>query len=158
MEGNGRVRQQHASMSARQLAARLRKLKLARKKRHLRLREEHGRRNALSPVQRAQVLAKTARRCHVCGGKINGNWQADHVLAHSSGGAHSADNYLPAHALCNNYRWDYGAKEFQLILKLGVWVANEIRHGSAIGVAIAEGFTKKELRRERRASTVPIVT
>ena len=28
------------------------------------------------------------------------------------------DNYLPAHATCNNYRWDYTAAEFQEILKL----------------------------------------
>src|SRR3712207_8439206 len=41
--------------------------------------------------------------------------------AHSSGGAHSADNYLPAHTLCNNYRWDYSPEEFQLVLKIGVW-------------------------------------
>ena len=27
-------------------------------------------------------------------------------------------NYLAAHAICNNYRWNYGAEEFQLILKL----------------------------------------
>ncbi len=139
-------------MSARQLAAKLRKLKLARRKRQLRLRAEDRRRNTLSPGQRAQVLAKTARRCHVCGGKINGSWQADHVLAHSSGGAHSADNYLPAHALCNNYRWDYGAKEFQLILKLGVWVANEIRHGSAVGLAVGDAFVKKEVQREGRTT------
>lgn len=155
MGGNGRARQpQRASMNTRQLAAKLRKLKLARRKRHLRLRIDGRRRKALNPVERAQVLATTARRCHVCGGKINGSWQADHVLAHSSGGAHSADNYLPAHALCNNYRWDYGAKEFQWILKLGVWVANEIRRGTAVGLAVSDGFAKKEVRRERRSRNV----
>src|SRR5512139_2913433 len=141
-------------MTARQLASKLRKLKLVRRKRHLRSREEHRRRNGLSPGERAEVLAKTARRCHVCGGKINGSWQADHVLAHASGGLHSADNYLPAHALCNNYRWDYGAREFQMILKLGVWVANEIRHGTAIGVAISNGFVRKEAHRERRSRSL----
>ena len=157
MEGNVRARepQLRASITARQLTAKLRKLKLARRKRHLRSRDENRRRSSLTPLQRAEVLAKTARRCHICGGKIDGSWQADHVLAYSSGGANSADNYLPAHKLCNNYRWDYGAKEFQLILKLGVWVANEIRHGTAIGIAVSNGFVKKEAGRERRSRSVP---
>jgi len=145
---------QPAPKTAGQLAGKLRKLTLARKKRHLRARAERNRRRALTTKQRAQVLAKTARRCHICGGKIDGTWQADHVLAHSSGGAHLSDNYLPAHSLCNNYRWDYGATEFQWILKLGVWVANEIRHGSPIGLAISERFVKKEARRERRGMPI----
>jgi len=71
-------------------------------------------------------------------------------LAHANGGAHSADNYLPAHPLCNNYRWDYGAAEFQLILKLGVWAANEIRHQTAVGQLIAQRFAAKEMVRQRR--------
>lgn len=96
------------------------------------------------------VLAKTAGRCHVCGGKIVGAWQADHVLAHSGGGNHSEDNYLPTHVLCNNYRWDYLPSEFQLILKLGVWAANEIRHDTPIGQKLATRFAAKEARRVRR--------
>ena len=44
--------------------------------------------------QRGVVLAKTAGRCHICGSEVPpGKWDADHVLAHSSGGAHAADNY-----------------------------------------------------------------
>jgi hypothetical protein len=72
------------------------------------------------------------------------------VLSHSAGGVHAADNYLPAHALCNNYRWDYSEKEFQLILKLGVWLANEIRHDSEIGRTAAARFARKEEGRHRR--------
>src|SRR5436853_681448 len=79
------------------------------------------RRRALSRVERQRVHAKTAGRCHICGGIVDEGWQADHVLAHSGGGGSEADNCLPAHALCNNYRWDYLAEEFQMILKLGVW-------------------------------------
>lgn len=57
MKGNGQVRQpKRTSMTARQLASKLRKLKLERRKRHLRLREEHRRRAVLGPFQRAQVL------------------------------------------------------------------------------------------------------
>jgi len=61
------------------------------------------------------VFKKTSGRCHICGGSIDGKWQADHVFSHSVGGAHTANNYLPAHALCNNYRWDHSADEFQAI-------------------------------------------
>ena len=73
-------------------------------------------RKALSSEEREIVLKKTERKCHVCGGPIDGYWDADHVLAHSGGGDHSVDNYLPAHRTCNNYRWDYLPEEFQEIL------------------------------------------
>jgi hypothetical protein len=87
-------------------------------------------RQMLSAAERRQILAKTAGRCHICGGAIEGAWHADHVLAHSGGGGHIADNYLPAHALCNNYRWDYSSEEFQYILKLGVWIRTQIERKS----------------------------
>ena len=78
-------------------------------------------------------------------------WQADHVLAHSAGGTHSADNYLPAHALCNNYRWDYSAEEFQLILKLGVWTRTQIeRLRTDFGRKAAAAFLAHESKRQAR--------
>lgn len=138
------------TLTAKQLEARLAKLKQARKRQHVRAREEGRRRGSLTPRQRRDVLDKTAGRCHVCGGKVKGSWHADHVIAHSGGGGHSVDNFLPAHRLCNTYRWDYSPGEFQLILKLGSWVANEIRHATPLGRAAAEGFVKKERRRARR--------
>jgi hypothetical protein len=45
---------------------------------------------------------------------IPADWQADHVLAHGRGGEASCENYLPAHKLCNTYRWDYLPEEFQM--------------------------------------------
>jgi 5-methylcytosine-specific restriction endonuclease McrA len=72
-----------------------------------RLRALRAERRALSVVDRQRVHAKTAGRCHICGGIVDEGWQADHVLAHSGGGGSEADNYLAAHTLCNNYRWDY---------------------------------------------------
>src|ERR1700712_4814790 len=84
------------------------------------------RRQALTLAERQQVQAKTASRCHICGGRIEDRWQADHVLAHSGGGGSEVDNYLAAHTLCNNYRWDYLPEEFQAILKIGVWARTQI--------------------------------
>lgn len=111
-------------------------------------------RRALRPDQRAVILAKTAGRCHICGGEVVDRWDADHVLAHSSGGAHSADNYLPAHRLCNNYRWDYSSEEFQWVLKLGVWARTQIEKGGGFGDELLRRFYDNEVRRARRRKGV----
>jgi 5-methylcytosine-specific restriction endonuclease McrA len=106
---------------AKLFADKLRELHAERRGRVLALRAARVRRRALTRADRDELLRKTDKRCHICGGIIDGNdWEADHVLAHGSGGAHAIDNYLPAHSLCNNYRWHYDAEEFQWILKLGV--------------------------------------
>ncbi len=88
--------------------------------------------------------------CSKCGGEIDGKWQADHVMAHSGGGQHSIDNYLPAHRLCNNYRWDYTAEEFQYILKIGVWTRTQIEHGTKFGRDVAARFLAHESARRKR--------
>jgi 5-methylcytosine-specific restriction endonuclease McrA len=75
--------------------------------------EKRKERQRLSPEERVLVLRKTDGRCHICGGAIEGNWDADHVMPHSAGGEHSVDNYLPSHSVCNNYRWFYSPAEFQ---------------------------------------------
>ena len=108
-------------------------------------------RQPLSEPERKMMLAKTAGRCHICGGEVDQQWQADHVLAHSAGGTHSADNYLPAHTTCNNYRWDYLPEEFQLILKLGVWARTQIEKETSTGKVLAEGFLSKERQRLLRS-------
>lgn len=78
------------------------------------------------------------------------SWEADHVLALSAGGVRSADNYLPAHSICNNYRWHYDAEEFQWILKLGVWIRTQIEKRTLVGMAAAAGFVVYERRRASR--------
>jgi hypothetical protein len=108
-------------------------------------------RRRLTADQRASIFSKTDGRCHVCGGKIEGNWHADHVLAHSVGGEHSPENYLPAHPLCNNYRWDYHPEEFQWILKLGVWVRTQIEKRTVLGKLISEKFIRYERTRLSRS-------
>ena len=116
------------------------------------VRKKRPPRSALTPKQREKVLKKTGRRCHICGGKIKRNekWQADHVHAYSKGGEHSAENYLPAHITCNNYRWYYSPEEFQEILKLGIWIRTQIIKKTSIGGDVAESFVKHEKRRINR--------
>ncbi len=112
--------------------------------------QEIGTRKRLTTSERKSVLAKTNRRCHICGGKISGRWHADHVLPHSVGGTHKVDNFLPAHALCNNYRWDYSEKEFQYILKIGVWARKEIEDRTVLGHDMGTKFLGHERVREKR--------
>jgi hypothetical protein len=110
------------------------------------------RRKSLTEPERDQILRKTGKRCHICGGiiKRDQNWQADHILAHAQGGKHSIDNYLPAHSSCNNYRRQYGAEEFQWIIKLGVWTRTMIEKRNWLGLVLAEKFIKYERNRISR--------
>lgn len=133
-----------------QFAELLRSLRVTREKGKDRHRKIKQRRRSLSTLQRAKIFQKTAGRCHICGGTIEGRWQADHVLAHSGGGAHVSDNYLPAHSLCNNYRWDYSSVEFQQILKLGVWLRTKIERETPIGRVAAKLYLMHEAAREKR--------
>ena len=137
--------------SAARLTRRLWRLHQVRKKLH---RKTRGlRRQALMPTERAKILASTGRRCHICGGKIRSKWQADHVLAHAANGRHAIDNYLPAHRLCNNYRWDYSPEEFQWILKLGVWTRTQIERATRLGTEVRTSFLDYERRRHGRRRT-----
>jgi hypothetical protein len=135
---------------ARQLASHLRELRKDRRTRKLQMRAEGRRRQSLGSKGRRAVPSKTAGRCHICGGAIDGDWVADNVLAHAQGGAHSVDNYLPAHALCNNYRWFYGTEEFQWILKLGVWLRTRIENEDHRTLELVEEFVRHEARRHYR--------
>lgn len=129
--------------------ARLRSLRSLRRDRKLELRGKVIRK-PLSPTERDVVFRKTAGRCHICGGLIEGAWEADHVFSHSLGGQHAADNYLPAHQICNNFRWFYGTEEFQWILKLGVWLRTQIETQTLLGRHAAKAFCSHERARARR--------
>jgi 5-methylcytosine-specific restriction endonuclease McrA len=109
-------------------------------------------RKALTPKQRLAILDKTDKRCHICGIDLTtNNFQADHVKAHSSGGTHTENNYLPSCFTCNNYRWHYSPEEVQLILKLGLWIKTKIANDTN-GLELANAFIKKEmqLRKKRK--------
>ena len=145
----------HIFFDASDLAIEFSELRARRGARVTSARNEPLQRPRLTRAARDEVLSKTGGRCHICGGPINGNdWQADHILARSAGGKHSLENYLPAHSLCNNYRWHYGADEFQWILKLGVWMRTQIEKGTPIGQTAGEKFCEHERRRARRRKLV----
>src|SRR3546814_16482243 len=58
-------------------------------------------------------------------------------------------------AVCNNYRWDYTPDEYQLILKLGVWLKGEILRETSIGKQAAEKFVKKQASVAKRSRPSP---
>jgi 5-methylcytosine-specific restriction endonuclease McrA len=145
--------------SAMKLSEHLLSLAAVRQKRHEASRrtrqaaetKKRTRRMSLTPTERFAVKSKTGGLCHICGGPVGENWQADHVLCHSSGGPHSVENYLAAHPLCNNYRWDYSPEEFQWILKIGVWARTQMANkSSGIGSELAERFFQYEVKRQKR--------
>ncbi len=108
-------------------------------------------RKRLTSAQRKLILEKTDTRCHICGGEIEGKWVADHVYAHSLGGEHSLENYLPAHAICNRAKWFYGTEEFQWILKMGVFFRTQLEEiGNPEAVALASAFLDHERQRNAR--------
>jgi len=102
----------------------------------------------LTKKERLAILSKTGGKCHICGIEVSiSSFQADHVVAHISGGLHTQDNYLPSCFTCNNYRWHYLPEEVHLILKLGVWAKTEIEKDKILGKSIAIKFVHKERQR-----------
>lgn len=138
--------------NASEFAAHLRELRAMRRQQKISVIAKGQKRRSLTKKQRGAIFLKTEGRCHICGGEIcqGEAWQADHVLAHAQGGVHSAGNYLPAHPICNNYRWFYGSEEFQWILKLGVWMRTQIEKDNHNAIILAERFVKYETVRESR--------
>jgi hypothetical protein len=144
-------------LNVRAFAQSLRELHRTRKLRVLSGRSERPPRASLKKADRIEILAKSGGYCHICGGMISANkWQADHVLAYSAGGQHSVSNYLPAHELCNNYRWHYDAEEFQWILKLGVWLRTQIERETSIGQTAGQLFCNHDSKRAKRRK--PFIT
>jgi 5-methylcytosine-specific restriction endonuclease McrA len=114
-----------------------------------------GNRRGLTRRQRAYVLAKTAGTCHVCGGEAGKGWQADHVIPHQHGGAHSLDNYLPICKECNRLRWSYRPEVLRLMLRFGVYIKHEIRHDTKLGRRLIKLATTR-LRRSGKRRVVAV--
>lgn len=133
------------------LVGRLSKLRNGRRRRQKQRRMLNPPRRALADGERREILAKTRRHCHVCGGKIIGrNWVADHVRAYRRGGPHALDNYLAAHKVCNGLRWDYSPQEVQWILAIGSWARLEMERGSEFGTELVQRFHASQTRKRRR--------
>ncbi len=71
-------------LRAEDFAAHLRSLREKRSDQKLALRNQVVRK-PLARSEREQIFQKTGGRCHICGGVIEGAWEADHVFSHSLG-------------------------------------------------------------------------
>ena len=92
-------------------------------------------RTSPTAAERRIIAGKTGGQCHVCGKRLDGNWQADHVRAHHLGGECAADNYLPSCRTCNRLRWHYTSQRIRKIIRLGVYMLKEIEKQSEVGNA-----------------------
>lgn len=142
------------SQNVEEFATHLHLLRQARRNQKFKVRAQGLKRRALTPKERQTVLRKTGGRCHICGGRILDNWAADHVFAHAQGGEHAVDNYLPAHGVCNSYKWFFGTEEFQWILKLGVWFRTKIENKNPLAIRLAERFVRHEIHRTSRRKKI----
>jgi 5-methylcytosine-specific restriction endonuclease McrA len=106
-------------------------------------------RASLTASDRAAVLKATNGTCHVCGGRVGRRWQADHVVPHKLGGESKLDNYLPICKECNRLRWSYTPEVIRLIMRLGTYAKNEIRHETELGEQLIS-LVLKRLRSNRK--------
>jgi 5-methylcytosine-specific restriction endonuclease McrA len=128
----------------------LQELRSKREKRKKLRKASLGNRRRLKSKERDEILSKTGKRCHICGGIIENKWEADHVLSYSGGGENIVENFLPAHSMCNNYRWNYISAEFHEILRMGVWLRTQIERKTTIGKKAGNEFIKHEKQRIAR--------
>jgi len=112
------------------------------------------RRRSLNHDKREEALKKTNGHCHLCGGDLcettegelpkERKFSVDHIIPRATGGPDSAENYLPAHRLCNGCRWFYSPEEFQWILRMGVWARKQMEDATPIGKAMRDQFLENE--------------
>jgi len=108
-------------------------------------------RRQLTAAERKIIWEKTGGLCHLCGGKIEDAWTANHVRPHAFEGEDSIANYLPSHPECNRSRWFYGDREFQWILKLGAFFRTQLEEsGNDHAIELAKAFLNREAKNVSR--------
>jgi 5-methylcytosine-specific restriction endonuclease McrA len=111
-----------------------------------------GPRGSLTPAIRKAIRAKTGGTCHVCGDRLGKRWQADHVVPWHLGGKRTTDNYLPICRECNGLRWSHEPKVLRLIMRMGVYAKNAIRHNTPLGREMLRVLRRRTgSNRKRRA-------
>lgn len=101
-------------------------------------------RKPLTPGQRQRVARKTGRKCHVCGGRLDANWQADHVRPFYRGGECIEDNFLPSCTHCNRARWGYDPRTIRRILTVGIYMLHEIEKRTSLGKTVEKKYKSRQ--------------
>jgi 5-methylcytosine-specific restriction endonuclease McrA len=107
-------------------------------------------RRSLRQQGRDQVYAKTNGHCHICGGRLDKEWTADHVVPHAADGPHALDNYLPACSVCNRLRWHYTPEDIRYILELGIYARREVKKQSQLGRQLERLYERRQAQVLRR--------
>jgi len=105
--------------------------------------------------ERRLIFAKTGGLCHICGGKLDEKWSADHVQPVGHGGESTTDNFLPACHACNRLKWGRPPEEIRLILQLGTYARKEIQRDTPLGRQIASLFRRRENLAIKRRKAEP---
>lgn len=71
------------------------------------------------------------------------------MVPHKLGGEAKPDNYLPICKECNRPRWRYTPEVIRLIMRLGTYAKNEIRHETELGEQLIS-LLMKRLRSNRK--------
>lgn len=69
----------------------------------------------VEPIDRAYIIQRDGRRCHICGTRVVGRVELDHLVPLSKGGDHTHANLAVSHPYCNRSRAD-GRLPAQLLL------------------------------------------
>lgn len=103
-----------------------------------------NKRSSPSKRNRQLIYEKTGGLCHICGGKLDVKWAADHVMPAATGGKSTIDNFLPACHTCNRLKWHRSPEVIQLIMRLGIYARKEIQHDTTLGRQLKRLFERKD--------------
>jgi 5-methylcytosine-specific restriction endonuclease McrA len=112
-------------------------------------------RSSPSKRDRKLIYEKTGGLCHICGGKLDRKWAADHVMPAATGGANTIDNFLPACYSCNRLKWHRAPEVIRLIMQLGIYARKEIQRDTLLGRQIDKLFQKRGKRNLFRRKPIP---
>lgn len=104
----------------------------------------------LQTGEREHIYAKTNGYCHICGGRLDVAWTADHVVPHAADGPHALDNYLPACSSCNRLRWHYTPEHIRYILELGIYARREVKNQTQLGKQLERLYERRQAENARR--------
>ena len=102
------------------------------------------------------VFQKTKGHCHFCGdslifsrygvkdiNKVDGCWEADHIIQKGKGGSADISNCLPCCVKCNRLRWHRKGNGLRELITLGLVAQDQIKKKTEIG----KTFVKLKNRR-----------
>jgi len=114
-------------------------------------------------IQLQEIFEKTSGHCHFCGdplefknygvkdiNKLEGAWEADHIIQKGKGGDKKFENCLPSCVRCNRLRWHRKGIDLRELILLGLVAKDEIKKKSITGQSIQHLTEKRVLFNQKR--------